>query len=67
MVTGTGAVDITGTEMVTGEFRRHAVAGRRDTGTRLRVDITGAEAGGTDKKCNKIPVQWPGFFNAITI
>jgi hypothetical protein len=49
MVTGTGAVDITGTEMDTGLFRRHAVAGRRDTGTRLRVAITGAKAGGTDK------------------
>jgi hypothetical protein len=49
MVTGTGAADITGTEMVTGQFRRHAAAGRRDTGTRVRVDITGAKAGGTGK------------------
>jgi len=49
MVTGTGVADITGTEMVTGLFRPHIVIGRRDTGTRLRVAITGAKAGGINK------------------
>lgn len=67
METGIGAADITGIEMVIGPYRRHAVHGRRDTGTRHPAAITGAKAGGIDKTSIRSRLHWPGFFITCAI